>query len=263
MKATNLTISIPAECNLKCPYCISKMTFAPASDPAIFERNLIEAKYLAKAAQVSNVLITSKGEPLLNKPDIELISNMFREFPLEIQTNGKLLDTETINWLYNLHFNVVAISINGDFSSYTKTFRWLWEYTLPTRATIVLTDKTKTADIIDNCLRFHISQLTIRRATKPSNIQGLGSTDVANWIEENTHKSHKEFLSSLEKYNTKKNLIRTLPWGSKVFNVEGIAVTIIDYCIQENHNEDNIRSLIYNQDGHMYTSWDKQSSILF
>ena len=42
-----------------------------------------------------------------------------------------------------------------------------------------------------------------------------------------------------------------------------ILVTIIDYCIQEYNNTEDIRSLIYHQDGYMYTSWDKPASILF
>jgi sulfatase maturation enzyme AslB (radical SAM superfamily) len=263
MKASNLTISIPADCNRKCPYCISKMTYFPNSDSETFKRNLLETKYLATAAQVSSVLITSKGEPLLNKPIIEMVAKVFEEFPLELQTNGDYLDQETVAWLYLLHFNVIAISINGDLLNYTEQFRKLWEFSMIKRATIVLTDKTETKNIIDDCKRLHIDQLTIRRVSIPTHVQGIGSTDISNWIIENSHKEHAVFFKMLDEYKIKKNIIRELPWGSKVWNVEGIAVSIIDYCIQENHNENNIRSLIYNQDGHMYTSWDKQASVIF
>ena len=59
------------------------------------------------------------------------------------------------------------------------------------------------------------------------------------------------------------NLIRVLPFGAEVYDIGGIAVTWLDECVQERNNTNDIRSLIYQEDGHMYSSWDSLASILF
>jgi hypothetical protein len=48
-----------------------------------------------------------------------------------------------------------------------------------------------------------------------------------------------------------------------VRDVGGIAVTFFEYCVQDSNGEDDIRSLIYNQDGHLYTTWNSPASMIF
>ena len=58
-------------------------------------------------------------------------------------------------------------------------------------------------------------------------------------------------------------VIRKLPYGATIYDIGGIAVTWFDYCIQDAHGVDDIRSLIFQEDGHLYTAWDSPASILF
>jgi hypothetical protein len=58
-------------------------------------------------------------------------------------------------------------------------------------------------------------------------------------------------------------LIRDLATGVKVYDVGGISLAISDYCIQEQDSGSNLRSLVFQEDGHLYTSWGSRASILF
>jgi hypothetical protein len=58
--------------------------------------------------------------------------------------------------------------------------------------------------------------------------------------------------------------LRVLPeTGIEVYDIMGMSVCFSDYCIQQENRMEDIRSLIFHQDGHVYTSWDSPASILF
>ena len=269
MEASNLTISIDAPCNQKCPFCISKMTFAPASDRDVFYRNIDKARKMAEAAHVSSVLITSKGEPTLSLNDVFRVLFVFDEFPVELQTNGKKLSEPIIRDLADKKLNTVAFSVyrREDIAKLQDKFMYCLNAGLIVRLTIVLTDLFKDYDLyslLNACIAHGIKQLTIRKATRPIVTNpDQESGRIASWISKNTKFNHKQLFKELESYHVKANILRKLPWGAIIYDIAGIAVTVIDYCIQESNNSNDIRSLIYHQDGHMYTSWDKQSSIIF
>ncbi len=46
-----------------------------------------------------------------------------------------------------------------------------------------------------------------------------------------------------------------LPYGAMLYMYDDISVTYFNYCIQDNHNENDVRSLIFHEDGHLSTSW--------
>jgi len=69
-------------------------------------------------------------------------------------------------------------------------------------------------------------------------------------------------VGTLEAYPDK-SFVRSIPFGAKIYDINGISLTYFEYCIQESSSDSNIRSLIYREDGHLYTSWDKLGSIIF
>lgn len=279
MKANNLTICVEAGCEKNCPYCISKMTFAPDPDRATFIRNIKKARFLAEQAQVSSVLITSKGEPLNNFSAIEFVGKIFKRFPLELQTNGMGISEEsTVAALSDANINTIAISLDGPGDSadghvrisnlhLERILNWSHMYGISTRLTIILSDLAMDLDLnklLTFAIKYKVSQLTFRKVTAPRNVVARSSgIETSNWIRNNTSFAFAKLFEDLKYYQTEDNLIRKLPWGATVYDAAGISITTIDYCIQEANNYDDIRSLIYHQDGHMYTSWDKPSSILF
>lgn len=270
MKANNLTISINAPCRKNCPYCISQMTFFPKPNDELFQRNLEKAVNIAHIHGVNNVLITSKGEPLQRLEYVKSIAEYFKAFPLEIQTNGEMLiGMGVLDMLYYSGVNTIAISV--DSMAGIKTLEPVYSMIAGSgfnlRLTVIISDLWEEKDVrplLDYCVLNGIRQLTFRLVTIPD-IYRTDERSQANikWIEENTKRSQMNFFDSFEAFTTEKNIIRELPFGPRVYSAMGVAITIMPYCIQESNNTKDIRSLIYHQDGHMYTSWDKPASILF
>ncbi len=56
--------------------------------------------------------------------------------------------------------------------------------------------------------------------------------------------------------------LRQLITGENLYEWEGISFTHSDHCIQERSNgEDDIRSLVFLEDGHVYTGWNVKSPL--
>ncbi len=282
MKANNLTICIDAYCNKNCPYCISKMTWSPTSNLTLFASNLSKARKMAELASVNSVLITSKGEPLNNMSLVETCLLWFTDFPLEIQTNGNLLSSDMLQHLRKFKLNTLAISIDKyeDIAKFKDIYHEANKLGINIRLTIVLTSLWQMFDVkqfLAECYKLGVKQLTFRKVTIPDKVKGYEASKVIEWIkkhegtyeypdsdsEENESTQQEDFLYEITSMYNENNLIRVLSFGSNVHSLCSMSITVIDYCIQESHNENDIRSLIYHQDGHMYTAWDKPSSILF
>lgn len=270
MKANNLTLSINAGCTKNCPYCVSNMTFYPKANDILFQRNINKALEMARLASVSSVLISSKGEPLRNLQALFFCCEIFKDFPLEIQTNGELLyGMGLIDKLYELGVNTIAISVDNakTMQDFAPIYKSINNAGMNVRITIVLSDLWNISggyNFLADCNMLGIKQVTLRKLTIPTTVETTGaSLETIDWIDTHCKNQHTNFLNELKTYEIPKNLIRTLPFGPSVYDMEGLAVTTLPYCVQESNNTEDIRSLIYHQDGHMYTSWDKNASILF
>ena len=89
LKAENLTISVPnAGCDKNCPYCVSRMTGYVDNDYPKMLRNVSKVIHVARAAEVTSVLFTGKGEPILAYRELIELAGLFNFWPLELQTNG-------------------------------------------------------------------------------------------------------------------------------------------------------------------------------
>ena len=270
MKANNLTICVPYKgCDKSppCPYCVSKITGGVESNIKRMHSNAKKVLTLARIAQVTSVLLTGKGEPFLNFGEILFFSNFFREFPLEIQTNGIRLGKHRmyIEDLARSGMNVIALSADDPYSqggNIANIVKSAHRSGLLVRATINVTRLLEpTGDTFDKligyCREWNVDQLTLRNIVAPNH---TADTKETRWI---------ECFSDVKLYDRLKAgaesgyLIRTLPTGSRVYDHGGIAVSFSDYCVQDSNNSEDIRSLIFQEDGHMYTSWNSRASMLF
>lgn len=270
MRATNLSISIPNYgCGKNCPYCISKMTGYVEKDLRLFHRNLNKVKSIAKQAEVSSVSFTSKGE-ILGKPESmkvlsEIASTFTDEFACEIQTNGDGLTRDVVNFLYHAGIDTIAISIDnfGDIDRLESIFDSINSYGMTIRLTVNLLPSTYNntpADYFQKCKDYNIQQISFRSITTP-NYSEVVNTKVGkkayDWIEENV--SQEKTLLFIESYASyikeHGREIRRLAYGAVLYNVEGVSTTHFEYCIQDGNEEDDIRSLIYYEDGHLATTW--------
>ena len=278
MKANNLTISIPQpkngpRCDKNCPYCISLMTCPVQFNYDLFFDNLEKVKYVAKACSVSSVLLTGKGEPTLNYHLLLQAAMKFDSFPMELQTNGRwLLDhIDALKELKAVGLDTLAFSIDNlyNVNELEPLSKLAHDLGMTVRACLNLNNninpEIRFVEIIASIKDFLIDQLLFRQLMVPDKaLETEVSKRTQLWIKENVDVSvynrlYQEMLNIVDE----KDLIRILPHGVRVYDIDNIAVTFSDYCIQEYNDTEDIRSLIYLEDGHLYTSWDKISSRLF
>jgi sulfatase maturation enzyme AslB (radical SAM superfamily) len=272
LKAENLTISIPDRgCNKHCPYCVARMTGKSEENYDLMLRNIKKIAHIAKLAEVTSVLFTGKGEPILDdtREILEKLSEKFSDWPLEIQTNGisLLMKKDWVDFLYNINFNVIAISVdtNQQLDDMKVVFQSIYRKGLVSRMTLNITsliNPSSFEEILKYCHENHIRQLTIRKIIAPENPK---DKKAAEWIAKNVNDKDYQILvtSAMNYVRQKGTLIRTTTDGLNIWDCEDVSFAHSDYCIQESNKSSDIRSLIFAEDGHLYTSWNSKASILF
>lgn len=283
MKAWGMTTSIPVDrCDKNCPYCIVNMTGFVIPNPKLVEHNLETAYTWARSAEISFFMITSKREPILNIEAVCRMANRFREYTVEVQTNGIKLNRhpEYIDALFENGVNTIAFSIDNlrQLDRYRDMFAAVTARGMMVRICINLTDIIPVAmgfaDIFTEIEKAagrkrgrktgNIRQLLFRNISIPGNIR---RGKQYQWIKAHTDPERYQCLTQeFDRLIGRENKIplRTLPFdGSHVWGHHGISVVFSDYCIQETNDTTDVRSLIYLEDGHLYTSWSDPASILF
>jgi len=271
LKAENLTISVPnAGCDKNCPYCVSRMTGYVANDYPKMKRNSRKVINVAGAAEVTSVLFTGKGEPMLAYGELIELARLFNFCPLELLTNRIRLaggDDSLLSGLYDAGFDVIAVSIDrtGELGAYRDLFSRIKQAGLISRITVNSTDLLTGitfSDLLNYCRENSITQFTLRRIVTPEKPKDAAT---AQWIEHHAHeKDYRSLMDQARAHvSAQGKLIRTLNHGVEVYDCDGVSFSYSDYCIQERNLGDNIRSLVFLEDGHLYTSWNSSASILF
>lgn len=275
MKANNISISIPYKgCDKSCPYCVSKMTGYMKSDNDLFKINASKARKMADTTGVTGVSITGKGEPTLNFDMVNFVCHEFRDYPIEIQTNGlaMLKNPTLVDRLSLAGIDIFAISMDkpSDFELLKPVINRIKDLNKTVRVTLNVTDMLpnpsviKFTDYIDYCKEYGIDQFSLRQITI-ANFTEIN--EVHNWIMEHTYNHY--YADLIDQFKTMKlskkivQFLRSLSYGAELYDVDGISFTYFDYCIQDSSNGDDIRSLIYMEDGHLYTSWNSLASRIF
>jgi molybdenum cofactor biosynthesis enzyme MoaA len=271
LKAENLTISVPnLGCDKNCPYCVSRMTGYVDNDYPRMLRNFTKVIHVARAAEVTSVLFTGKGEPMLAYRELIELAGRFSFWPLELQTNGIKLadgDDSLLTGLYDAGFDVVAVSIDhsSELEADRRLFARIRGAGLTARVTVNVTDllgEVTFESLLSYCRENAVSQLTLRRIVTPENPK---DEKTAGWIAEHVDDNDYRSLMEQARLHVTRHgkLIRTLNHGVEVYDCDGVSFSYSDYCIQERNLGSNIRSLIFLEDGHLYTSWNSRASILF
>jgi MoaA/NifB/PqqE/SkfB family radical SAM enzyme len=233
-------------------------------------RNIDKIRNVARAAEVTSILFTGKGEPILAWEELLALGREFAGWPLELQTNGIVLSKDEGSMLESLYatgFDVIAVSMDGDeqFERYAPLFARISDTGMTLRITVNITNiltPRSFDDLLEYCREHAVHQLTIRKIVVPEN-PGDGKT--ARWIEEHgTPEVYDDLIQQgVASAKERGKLIRSLAHGVLVYDIDGVSFSFSDYCIQERNEGDNIRSLVFLEDGHLYTSWNSRASILF
>ena len=269
MRAWGLTISLPSTgCEKKCPYCISRITGYVDYDEECFYKNIRKAIVFAKNSGIENVLLTSKLESFLSA-HIPTVISLCDEYPIEIQTNGIALyrhfkeHGRLEEKVFGL--NTIAFSIHDlrTLDTYSDMMQWLYQNGYVVRVCLNITDKIPEMsfdEIFDYVSHFPAHHILFRQITFP---QKHTDCPEISWIKE--HCPSERFLKLYQEFNAHvehQRPTRVFPFGMKVYGVNGISVAFSGECVQETFSNDDLRSLIFLEDGHLYTSWSDRSTII-
>ena len=270
MRANNLTISIPTPpCKQGCQFCVSNMTFGVEEDKLKFKFNLPKVRDLAQRVGVTHVLITGKGDPIDNYEGVLEVFEVFEQYwPIEIQIHIDRME----DILYDEHFydfDIISMSVDHP-DQLDKYAKYCNEWHSLSRMAVVLNknfDGMKLGWFLERCRELNFDQLTIRQPTIPFRTADTKISKITqDWIKENAwpilyqDNILKEFQVMVERGGAVK--IRDLMFGASVYDIGGIGFTHMEYCV-ESQNGEVMRSLIYQADGHLYTTWDHKGSIIF
>ena len=272
MKAHNLTVSVPADvCDKNCSYCISNITWRAIPDRVLVQRNMEKVKRTADQAGVDNVLITSKNEPFQNYDGLIWTLNKFSDYHLELQTNGIKFNRHpesACRDLYKAGLNVMAFSIDKieTLEEYAKGFEVINNHKMITRVCInltnMITDHFTFDRIVDILIKVeNIHQVLFRKISYPTHADR--ENPYVKWIDKNVNPVQYDRLAKQMLVRDLRKLYVIPQTGVTTYSYKGMSVCFSDYCIQECNQMDDVRSLIYQDNGHLYTNWDDPASVRF
>jgi hypothetical protein len=180
-----------------------------------------------------------------------------------------LKEPNLLSQLRAVGLNVIAFSFDSfkQFDQFKDLIAAIGYSGMVTRVTFNVLDRTQESrqDFIDKCNEVGVRQLSFRRIITPiggtSNYESDEAKQAIKYIIENTRENR--YLQLTQSIPDDYHMLRKLPYGVSVYDADGIALTYFDYCLQETHEADDIRSIIFDEDGHVYTSWASRASILF
>lgn len=248
--------------------------------------NFRKACRLAEINDVTNVIITGKGEPTLFPDQITdyLEAMVPFDFPvIELQTNGILFsqqpekfDKYLKDW-HDLGLTFIAISIiHYDpeinranyiphlpvYPDLEKIISNLHSFGYSVRLTVTLVkggiDSAKEAGVMVSKARdWGVEQLTLRKVAAPHTTQNEA---VSSWTR--THQLDQSTLDQMEQYllmnGTK---IASFDYGGAIYDVSGQNVCFTN-ALTLNKETETFRQAIYFPDGHLRFDWQYSGAII-
>lgn len=115
---SSIRLEVTSKCNINCKYC-HKSDYANKVDDMTTTEIETLIKSLKEQYPINKVLLTG-GEPLLNKDIVKLVRTLTNmDIKVDMVTNGKLLNEELIQKLYNAGLKRIRLSIDG-FEEHTE-----------------------------------------------------------------------------------------------------------------------------------------------
>ncbi|MCK5475058.1 MAG: radical SAM protein [Candidatus Pacebacteria bacterium] len=283
------------DCNQGCKFCVARMTFSPKVKEFDEEKYLKKMKRVlkyVKSGGAQTAIITSKGETLLSSKSylLKAIGLLEKDFgQIDLHTNGSLLTREMAESFYdagltNITLSVPSldkdslVSITEGFVDYKNIIAFCRNVGLAVRLSCV-TNKQGVKDLdsmleyIEKAKLMGAHQIVFRELWIPENSK-KNNPEVYKWSKENFVPLGKfrEYVELLNEEG-KAHYIFTLPWGEKVYDIEGMNITCAtcttNYynsgsCGDDSTNVSNtIKSVVLLPDGHLYSSWELGGSMIF
>lgn len=276
-----------ATCNASCPFCISKMTGPAVQKPSVNWKNFDKACRLAQINNITNVIITGKGEPVLYPDQISQYLRHLQKykFPIvELQTNGILFekDKETYDrylkeWS-KLGLTFIAISVvdyrvaknkqiylnnRSDYIDLEKLTERLHRFGFSVRLSCTLVkgyidSLPRVKQMITTAHKWQVEHLTLRLVAAPKISANL---QVKEWTEKHTP-SETQIKNISEFLETEGHRLATFDYGGAIYDYQGQNVCFTNALTLRSNSED-IRQMIFFPDGHLRFDWQYQGAIIF
>lgn len=275
-------------CDAKCPYCVSKMTpklGVTLKEPEINWRNFEIACRFARQNNVSTVLITGKGEPVLFPDQITDFLEHLRHYKfsfIELQTNGIALFQryndyeEYLKEWYKLGLTVIAISIvhyenernkeifqpDNNYMDLIELMKRLHGLGFSLRLSTVLfkgfiDQVSEVKKLIQFAQDNKVEQLSIRPVRRPEKSE---NKKVYRWVVE--HELTEKEISLIRKFLFREGqAVLRLAHGAVVFDFNGQNICLTDALTIEPESEE-IRQLIFFPNGRLRYDWQYPGAIL-
>jgi len=276
-------------CNASCQFCVSKTTVnygVSSMRPHIDRTRLHRFMEYVKAGNTSTVMITGKGEPLLEADQVtQLLTFVMEEehaldFALigkEIQTNGILIDQAPrrfeplLSTWRDLGLTTIAVSIvhydtrvnhrvylpqKESYINLSRLIDRIHTERIRVRlATIMFNGGIDTVKKLQHLMKYarknKVEELTLRPVNKP-----LISQDslVGSWIEKNhlrqqNQRDIEDFLWSSGR------LVGKLPHGAYIFDIDGQNVCLTNSLTLQSNPAYYRQIIFYPESGDILTDW--------
>jgi len=275
-------------CDAQCPYCVSKMTPSQGMGKNLIEpnwRNFAVGCRFAKDNDVSTVLLTGKGEPVLFPDQITEFLKQLQSYGfsfIDLQTNGmKLLQQKEkyrsyLKHWYELGLTHVAVSIahyeneinreifqpRGSYIDLAELISYLHSFGLTVRLSCVMfrggiDSVMEVEKIADFAKKHRAEQLSIRPVNKPE--QGDDKKAEA-WVSE--HELTKEEIGVIKDFLEKRaKSLLPLMHDAVIYDLGGQNICLTN-ALTVNPSSEEVRQLIFFPDGRLRYDWQYPGAIL-
>lgn len=281
-------------CTAKCKWCVASMTPALGIEKSkgkpVDQRTFEMACQLARQSDLDTARITGKGEPTIFPDQITEYLRLLQPHGfsfVELQTHGAHLAFEDqvslsqIEEWAELGMTHVCISIvsykrarnashyfarHPRFKNYYdmgELISKLHRLRLNVRLTCIMQkgdiDSAKELDkLMKWAKEVRADQVTVLPVNKPeddSRNPKIYRAAVESMLTDSQ-------LKDVAAYASRGQLLRTLPWGAKIYDLDGQNLCL-NYCLTENPTDDGSRQLIFYPPGTIGYDWQYEGATLY
>ena len=294
MNIQSLSVCVPAKaCINDCKFCCSKMHTADYEDyyndmkhyPS-YRDDICKRLRYARENGCNTCMLTGNNEPQQNVGFLKLFGEINNSLPnpflnIEMQTSGAFIDADFLDFLkYSVGLTTVAISVaclddddankeiivTKDASLSLKSLcQEIKKRNMNLRICLNMNDGIlknspfEPSSIINICKELKADQITFRALWAPDD-----STEQGKWIKEHVSEKTTNLIASLKAdIKSVGKYLDTLEYGADRYDYHGFSVVVDEDSMSQEINKEAVKYLILRPNGHLYSKWDSEASLIF
>lgn len=294
MNIQSLSVCVPAKkCINDCRFCCSKMHAADFEDHfsdlkryASYSDDMRKRLRYARENGCNTCMLTGNVEPQQNREFLRVFSEINRSLPMpflniEMQTTGAFIDADLMDFLrQSVGVTTVAVSVacldddsvnrdmirTGDAGlSLARLCGEIRKRDLNLRLCLNMNDEILVRhehtpeSIVSLCSALGADQITFRALWAPDD-----GSDQSLWVKEHVTERTYRLIDTLKAdIPAKGRYLNTLEYGSDRYDYYGFSVIVDEDCMSHGVNREAVKYLILRPNGHLYSKWDSNASLIF